>query len=115
MDIKNTGEKDGDEIVQLYIHYSPSNCIITRPVKELKGFKRIHLKKGQTRHLAFILYAHQLAFYQEDMTYAVNPGDVDVMIGSSSENICLSGKFKIIGNHPQVVQKKIFFSGVTVN
>jgi beta-glucosidase len=114
-DLQNTGDQDGDEVVQLYIHYKPANCSITRPVKELKGFKRIHLKAGETKHLTFTLYAHQLAFYQEEMSYTVNPGDVEVLLGSSSEDIRLTGSFTISGESAQVVDKKVFFSDVTVN
>jgi beta-glucosidase len=115
LDVQNTGDREGDEVVQLYIHYKPSNCSITRPVKELKGFKRIQLNAGEKKHLIFTLYAHQLAFYQEDMSYAVNPGEVEVMIGSSSEDIRLTGAFTISGESAQVVEKKIFFSDVTIS
>jgi beta-glucosidase len=115
LDVQNTGDREGDEVVQLYIHYKPSNCSITRPVKELKGFKRIQLNAGEKKHLTFTLYVHQLAFYQEDMRYAVSPGDVEVMIGSSSEDIRLNGTFTISGDSTQVVEKKIFFSEVTVS
>jgi hypothetical protein len=73
------------------------------------------LSVGQTIHLTFTFYAHQLAFYQEDMRYAVSPGEVEVMIGSSSEDIRLTGTFTISGDSTQVVEKKIFFSDVTVS
>ena len=115
LDIENSGDMDGDEVVQLYVNYNPSKSIITRPVKELKGFKRIHLRSGEKKHLVFTLYAHQLAFYQEDMSYVINPGEVDVMLGASSENVYLTGKFKVSGEFPQVVKKKIFFSDVVVS
>lgn len=115
LDVQNTGEREGDEVVQLYIHYRLSNCSITRPVKELKGFKRIQLNAEEKKHLTFTLYAHQLAFYQEDMSFAVSPGEVEVMIGSSSEDIRLTGSFTISGQSAQIVEKKIFFSDVTVS
>ncbi len=115
LDIKNTGDMEGDEVVQLYVSYKPLNCSITRPVKELKGFKRVHLLPGELKHLTFTLYAQQLAFYQEDLSYAINPGEVELLIGSSSENIFLNGKFKITGKIPKVIQKKIFFSDVSVS
>lgn len=115
LDVQNTGDRDGDEVAQLYIHYKPANCSITRPVKELKGFKRLHLNAGEKKHLTFTLYAHQLTFYQEDMRYAVNPGDVEVMIGSSSEDIRLTETFTISGDSTQIVSKKIFFSDITVS
>jgi len=114
LDVQNTGSREGDEVVQLYIHYKPSNCNITHPVKALKGFKRVHLNAGERKHLAFTLYVHQLAFYQEDMSYAVCPGEVEVMIGSSSEDIRLIGAFTISGESPHITDKKIFFSDITV-
>jgi len=112
-DLQNTGNRDGDEVVQLYIRYKPVNCTITRPVKELKGFTRVHVRSGESNHLTFTLYAHQLAFYQENMSYVVSPGTVAVMIGSSSEDLRLSGTFTISGTSAQVVTKKVFFSDVT--
>jgi beta-glucosidase len=111
-DLQNTGNREGDEIVQLYIRNKPAGTNITRPVKELKGFARVRLSPGQTKHLAFTLYAAQLAFYQEDMRYAVSPGKVEVMVGASAEDIRLKGMFTISGTTPQVVREKIFFSQV---
>jgi beta-glucosidase len=113
-DLQNTGEIEGDEIVQLYVHYIPAQCSITRPVKELKGFIRVSLEPGQKKQITFTLYPQQLAFYQEDMRYGVNPGEVEVMIGSSSEDIRLTGTFTISGDSVQIVNKKVFFSEVTV-
>jgi beta-glucosidase len=113
-DLKNTGKTGGDEIVQLYVHYMPSECLVTRPVRELKGFKRISLDPGETKRIIFTLYVHQLAFYNENMSYVINPGAAEVMIGSSSEDIRLSGTFNITGNKSEIVKKKVFFSGVSV-
>ena len=113
LDLQNSGDCEGDEVVQLYVHYIPDNTVITRPVKELKGFKRVRLQPGKQKHLTFTLYAPQLAFYHEDMQLALNPGQVDVMIGSSSSDIRLTGTFTICGQSPLVIQKKVFFSEVT--
>lgn len=115
LDLCNTGDCAGDEVVQLYVHYIPENCSITRPVKELKGFQRVSLKAGEKKRLTFTLYAQQLAFYQEDMSYAICPGEVEIMLGSSSEDIRLSGTFKINGDSPLLPEKKTFFSDVVVH
>ena len=93
IDVKNTGSGKGDEVVQLYVHNRQKN--ITRPLKELKGFKRITLKPGEKKTVNFILLSKQLGFYNKELKYIVEPSTVKVMIGSSSEDIRLAGKYKI--------------------
>lgn len=115
MDLHNSGRFAGDEVVQLYVHYIPEQCVVTRPLKELKGFVRVHLQAGATAHLTFTLHAQQLAFYQEDMHYALNPGKVEIMLGASAEDIRLRGEFRISGQAAWPVDKKVFFSDVTVS
>ncbi|MBR1416147.1 MAG: glycoside hydrolase family 3 C-terminal domain-containing protein [Prevotella sp.] len=86
-DVKNTGERDGDEIVQLYTH---AQSQLERPLKELKGFDRISLKAGETRHVEIPLIHDQLCYFNEQTnTYDVEEGTVDVMIGASSADIRL--------------------------
>ena len=77
--ITNTGDRDGDEIVQLYIHdiYATS----TRPVKELKGFKKVHLAAGQSAQVEFTITADELSFYNHDLDWVCEPGDFDIFIG----------------------------------
>ncbi len=82
--VKNTGERDGDEIVQLYIRDMQGS--ITRPVKELKGFKRIHLKRGESRDICFDITPDMLKFYNYDLKLVCEPGEFQIMAGSSSEN-----------------------------
>jgi beta-glucosidase len=80
--VTNTGNYDGDEIVQLYIHDQVAS--ITRPVKELKGFLRIHLKKGESREVKFEITDDLLKFYNHNLDYVLEPGDFDIMIGPDS-------------------------------
>ncbi len=80
--VTNTGNYDGDEIVQLYIHDQVAS--ITRPVKELKGFQRIHLKKGESREVKFEITDDLLKFYNHNLDYVLEPGDFDIMIGPDS-------------------------------
>jgi len=87
VDVRNAGEMDGDEIVQLYIRDDYSSA--TRPVKELKDYKRIHLKKGETKNVAFYLPVSKLAFYDLNMDYVVEPGTFTIMTGASSKDIDL--------------------------
>ncbi len=91
--VKNTGRRAGDEVVQLYINDIVAS--VTRPVKELKGFQRVHLKPGESRTLAFTLSAAALAFYNREMVKKVEPGVFKVMVGASSTDIRLEGEFII--------------------
>ena len=80
--VTNIGKMDGDEIVQLYIRDNVSSA--TRPVKELKGYKRINLKVGETKNVVFEITPESLAFYDIDMNYVVEAGTFKIMTGSSS-------------------------------
>ena len=83
-DVSNVGSMAGDEVVQLYIRDCVSS--VTRPVKELKGFERISLKPGQTKTVALPIGTEQLAFYNADMEYTVEPGEFEIMVGNSSRD-----------------------------
>jgi beta-glucosidase len=93
VDIRNTGNREGDEVVQLYVHDVVAS--VARPVKELKGFKRITLKPGARQKVEFVLGAQQLGFYDAAMKFAVASGAFEVMVGSSSEDLRLKGTFEI--------------------
>ena len=82
--VTNTGNYDGDEIVQMYIRDKVSS--VTRPVKELKGYQRIFLKKGETKKVDFKINKETLAFYDINMKYCVEPGEFKIMTGSSSDD-----------------------------
>ena len=109
--IKNIGNYEGDEVVQLYIHDVIAS--LTRPVKELKGFKRITLKVGEQKIITFKLSIDQLAFYDRDIKLIVEPGIFEVMIGSSSRDIRLKDAFEVTGEKKKVVFYKTFFTGVS--
>ena len=81
--ITNTGNQDGYEIVQLYIHDKVGS--ITRPVKELKGFQKIFLKKGESKTVSFTISAEDLKFYNSEMVYGVEPGEFEIAIAPSSD------------------------------
>ena len=84
IDVKNIGDRAGDEIVQLYIRDEYSR--VTRPVKELKGFKRVSLKSGETRKVKFEITPDMLAYYDLELQWRVEPGDFKIMLGSSSRD-----------------------------
>lgn len=91
--VENTGNCEGDEVVQLYLRDRFSS--MTRPVKELAGFKRIHLKPEEKMQVIFTVKADQMAFLERQMRWKVEKGDIDVEIGSSSEDIRLTGEYRI--------------------
>ena len=82
--VSNTGSLDGDEIVQLYIHdiYATS----TRPVKELKAFRKVHIKAGESVQVDFTLTAKDLSYYNHELDYVCEPGDFEIMIGPNSRD-----------------------------
>ncbi len=93
VEVTNSGRRDGQEIVQLYIHDEVAS--ITRPVMELKGFRRISLKAGETRTVEFDLDTRDLGFYDNAMKYVVEPGPFKVYVGGSSIRT-LQGTFEIL-------------------
>ena len=82
VDVTNTGDRDGKEVVQLYIHDKFAS--IARPVKELKGFELVPLKKGETKTVNFTLSKKELGFYNSRGEYVVEPGEFGVFVGGSS-------------------------------
>lgn len=91
--VENTGDRAGDEVVQLYLRDRFAS--MTRPVKELAGFRRIHIAPKEKIRVTFTVKADQTAFLDREMRWKVEHGDIDVEIGSSSEDIRLTGEFRI--------------------
>lgn len=89
VDVKNIGSMAGSEVVQLYIRDKISTVV--RPVKELKGFAKIHLNPDETKTVSFELGFNELKMLDRDLNWIVEPGEFQVMIGSSSEDIKLEG------------------------
>ena len=85
VEVTNTGKRAGDEVVQLYIRDLVSS--VTRPVKELRGFQRIHLEPGQTKTVELAVGPEALAFWNEDMKKVVEPGQFDIMVGPNSVDL----------------------------
>ncbi len=93
LEVKNTGPRDGDEVVQLYTRDLVSS--VTTYEKNLRGFERVHLKAGETRTVTFTLTAPDLALWDRNMHFVVEPGKFRVMIGSSSTDIRAASKFAL--------------------
>ena len=85
VEVTNTGRFDGEEIVQLYVADKVASMV--RPVKELKGFQKVFIPKGQTKRVDFVLHAHDLGFWDNTMQYVVEPGTFEIMVGSNSEDL----------------------------
>jgi beta-glucosidase len=84
----NTGKYDGEEVVQLYIRDVVGS--ITRPIKELKGFKKIMLKAGESKKVEFVLTDKELGFYTSEGKYVVESGDFLVMLGTNSQKVSVA-------------------------
>jgi len=110
--VTNGGERSGDEVIQLYVHDLVASC--SRPVKQLAGFKRIHLAAGESAEVTFDVDMSQLAFWNPEMEYVVEPGDVEVMIGASSEDIRSRKTFRIAGEQRTLRMIDIVPTVVTV-
>lgn len=85
VDVTNTGDRDADEVVQLYVRDLVGS--LSRPVKELKGFKRISLKKGETKTVSFTVTPDDLMFYNQQLEYKCEPGDFNIMVGPNSRDV----------------------------
>jgi beta-glucosidase len=91
--ITNTGNYDGEETAQLYLRDMVGS--VTRPLKELKGFKKVFLKAGESQTITFTITANDLKFYDINMKYTYEPGDFKVFIGTNSQDLREAG-FKLV-------------------
>lgn len=92
--VKNTSGRDGEEVVQLYASYPDSK--VERPSKQLRAFKRIPIKAGESREVTLTVPKEELGYWNEEkQMFVVEPGTVKLLIGASSEDIRLEGKVKL--------------------
>jgi beta-glucosidase len=94
-DVRNAGDCQGDEVVQLYVQDITAS--ITRPVKELKGFKRVALRPDEQKTVIFTVPVDMFAFTGPDFRKRIEPGEMVIYIGSSSKDIRLTAQFNLIG------------------
>lgn len=94
VEVTNTGKVAGDEVAQLYVHaVSPS---VKRPIRDLRRFQRVSLKPGERRTVTFVLPGEELAFWDVSKhDFVVEPGKVDVAVGSSSADIRVRDQVEI--------------------
>ena len=93
VDVKNTGNRKGDEVAQMYIRDEVSS--VTRPVKELKGFERITLNPGETKTVRFEITPAKLQFYNREMKRVVEPGMFEIMVGGNSKDL-MNQKLEVV-------------------
>ena len=93
VDVTNSGDYDGKEVVQLYVRDLVGS--VTRPVKELKGFQKVEIKKGETKTVTFKLTIDDLKFYNYNLDFVAEPGDFEVFVGTNSDTD-LKSKFKLV-------------------
>jgi len=89
VEVKNTGNFDGEEVVQLYLQDIYGS--VTRPVKELKGFQKIFIKKGETKKVTFTITVEMLKFYNAELKFAAEAGDFNVFVGANSRDVSQAG------------------------
>lgn len=94
VEVKNTGDRSGTETVQLYIHETAGP--VATPVKQLRGFGRVDLKPGETKNVTLTLTPEDLQLLDRDMQWRVVPGDFEIMVGRSSEDLPLKGVLKVV-------------------
>lgn len=93
VDLQNTGLMDGDEVVQMYVHHPVASTV--QPLRQLCRFARVHLKVGERKRLEFNLEPEDFAIVNRDMQWVVEPGDVSIAIGSSSEDMKQAMRFSL--------------------
>jgi beta-glucosidase len=91
-DLRNTGHREAAEVAELYL--GDSHASVPRPVKELKAFAKVNLKPGETRHVVLTLERRAFSFYDmQKKDWSAEPGEFTILVGGSSDNIQLRGKF----------------------
>ncbi|MFT2010519.1 glycoside hydrolase family 3 C-terminal domain-containing protein [Pontibacter sp. 13R65] len=93
LEVRNAGKVKGDEVVQLYVRDMISS--VTTYESQLRGFERVTLAPGERRTITFLLRPNDLSLYDRDMNWVVEPGDFEIRVGSSSQDIRLKGKFTV--------------------
>ncbi len=111
-DVTNTAGRAGEEVVQLYVRDEAGS--VTRPVQELRGFTRVALAAGETARVTFALAVCALGFHDVSMRRVVEPGAIAVMVGASSDDVRLTGRFVITGDVYEVGRDAAFTTPVRV-
>jgi beta-glucosidase len=111
--VRNTGERTGEEVVQLYVR--DLIATVTRPVLELKSFVRLELEPGESRTVTFRVPVGQLGFHDRSLVYAVEPGTFDLFVGTSSDDLLLAGAASVLAEPAGIPPEKAFDGVVSVD
>lgn len=111
--VSNTGERDGEEVVQMY--FRDVFASMTRPVKELAGFCRLPLRAGEKKRVTFLMEASQTAFLDRAMEWKIEKGEIEIQVGSSSEDIRLKDSFQIREDCRIRGKDRAFYAGYEVS
>jgi beta-glucosidase len=112
VDVTNTGQVAGDEVVQLYVR--DEEATVARPVRELRGFRRVHLSPGECRTIAFELSTEQFSYVGADLRRVVEPGRVSVQVGVSSADLPLTAELRLEGPVVELIARRHFVTSTTV-
>jgi beta-glucosidase len=111
--VANTGSRDGDEVVQLYTRHPQAS--VTRPVLELKAFARVSVPTGEHRTVTFSVHAGQLGFYDRQLRYVLEPGAIEVYVGTSVTQLDHAGTFTISTGNGGLEIDKVFDAEVRIS
>lgn len=111
--VTNTGDRAGDQVVQLYYHFSGAHVI--RPIQQLVGFCRVSLAPGESKTVEFDLKAAQLGYYNEDMAFVVEPGPAELSIGTSSADLCDTRAIRLTGETVDLMGHRSYACTVSVS
>jgi beta-glucosidase len=112
VDATNTGVRQGDEVVQLYVR--DLEATVARPVLELRGFCRVGLAPGERRSVSFRLAAEQFAYVGADYRRVIEPGVIELFVGSSSADLPLTAQFELVGRTVHLVERQRYLTETTL-
>ena len=111
-DVENTGTRPGDEVVQLYVRDVEAS--VARPVLELRGFRRVTLQPGECRTVSFTLSAEQFAYVGVDHRRVVEPGAIEIHVGTSSADLPLAATLRLVGPTVEVHDRQRYLTETTI-
>ena len=111
--VRNTGDRRGDEVVQLYARDDAAT--VARPVLELRGFRRVGLEPGETRTVSFRLSVEQFSYVGADYRRVIEPGTIRLFAGSSSADLALSGQVELTGPTVELISRHRYLTETTLD
>jgi beta-glucosidase len=112
VDVTNTGERAGDEVVQLYVRDDEAS--VARPVRELRGFRRVALAPGECRTVTFRLAAEQFAYTGADRKRIIEPGTIGIEVGTSSVDLPLTASVTLTGPTIELCERTRFLTETAI-